>query len=541
MVGIFADLENLGEVIAYDLDREALTPFRLPNLWLERNQRARLAPVLTLAFSPRDIGKLLIAYPDGAVTFSIKQNVPQKYFEYQVPAGAPGGDPDPSHMKESRRPRLVRALWHPNGLFVLTIYEDTSLVLWDAKDGRILMARTLEDTNVDQPKGTSGGTDIRAGTFSVKEPIFQAAWCAKGNPDDTGLLIAGGRPTTTTEKGLTFLDFGPTPVYQTSSWQILSKYFESPKKTILLATPPGAEVVDFCLIPRSSPYFAGAQDPIAVIAVLSSGELVTLSFPTGHPITPSNMLHVSLSLVHPFVTKMALTDVSRSNWLGLKEKRAQGPRFLIGGAEAKKQMKRFEGRNIALMAHADGIVRLWDTGHDDEIENGDVIQVDLIRAVNRNGPVEVTQLSFSGAAGELSVGLRSGELLVFRWGQNPNAGSEVPVGPNQGPGKLTNISQRIDPGLRVGLLPLTMLEMQQGPVTALKHSDVGFVGVGFEQGGIAIIDLRGPAIIFNAHVSRFKDGNKKGSIRRSRTQEGTLLEWPTSIEFGVLTLDGDGK
>lgn len=533
---------SLGDVIAYDLDRETLTPFKIPNLWLERNPRVRITPVVSLAFAPRDIGKLLIGYPEGAVIFSVKQNIATKYFEYEVPAGAAGGDSDPTLSREARKPRLTKALWHPTNTFVLTIHEDTSLVFWDAKDGRVVMARTLEDANVDRPGSRSESRGLTPGTFSVKEPIFQAAWCAKENPDDTGILIAGGRPTTERNKGLTFLDLGPTPNYQTSSWQMLSKHFETPKRRINLPTPPGAEVVDFCLIPRSSPYFAGAQDPIAIIALLSSGELVTLSFPSGHPISPTNMLHISLSFVHPFVTKMVLATVSRSNWLGLKEKRSQGPKFLLGGAEAKKLLKRFEDRNIVVAAHADGVIRLWDAGQDDEIENADVVQADLARAVGREGNIDVTQMSFTGVSGELSVGLRSGEIVVFRWGRNQNVGREFPAGANEGPGRLTNITHRTDPGLKDGLLPLTVLESQHGPVTALKHSDVGFVCAGFEEGRLVIIDLRGPAVIYDADIrDSVKVHNKRSSILKSRTQDAPAAEWPTCIEFGVLTLEGEGK
>lgn len=530
-----------GDIIAYDLDRESLTPFRIPNLWKEHNPRSRLFPVVSLAFAPRDIGKLLVGYPEGAVTFSFKQNIAQKYFEYEIPPGAPGGYSDAAMAQELRRPKLTKALWHPTNTFVLTVHEDSSLVFWDPKDGRLVMATTIHDANINVPGAMSERRDSQQMLPSAKEPIRQIAWCAKNNPDDTGLLIAGGHPTTETNKGLTFLDFGPTPNYQTSSWQVLSKHFESPKRRITLPVPPGADVVDFCLIPRSSPYFAGAHDPIAIIALLSSGELLTMSFPSGHPISPTNMLHVSLAFVHPFVNKISLTPVDRSPWLGLKERRSQGPKFLIGGAEAKKNLKRFEDRTIVSTAHADGTVRIWDAGHDDEIENGDVIQVDLARAVGRVQDVEVTQMSMSGAAGELSVGLKTGEVVVFRWGRNRNFGRDIPTGPNAGPGELTDITLRTDPILKDGLLPLTLLDMQQGPVTALKHSDVGFICAGFEGGSLALIDLRGPAVIYSAQISEFVKVNKRSSIRKSRTQEGAPSEWPTCIEFGVLTLDGEGK
>jgi hypothetical protein len=402
------------------------------------------------------------------------------------------------------------------------------------------MARTLQDINVDRPGAGSRSLGTSPGTFSLKEPIFQIAWCCKENPDDTGILVAGGSPTTEVTKGLTFFDLGPTPNYQTSSWQALSNHFATPKHQSKLPTPPNAEVVNFCLVPRSSPHYAGSHDPIAVLTLLSSGELITLSFPSGHPISPTNMLHLSLSFVHPFVNKLALVSVDRTRWLGWKEKRSQGPKFLVGGAEARKHMKRFENRNVVQTAHADGIIRIWDAGHDDEIENPAVLQIDLARSVGRFENVAVSQMSLSGAAGEFSVGLKSGELVIFKWGRNQNAGRDMPSGENEGPGTMLGITHRTDPRLKEGFIPLSLLSQQQGPVTSLKHSDVGFVCVGFETGSVAMVDLRGPAVIYSAHVSDLFKQHRRGSIRKSHTSHGTLPEWPTCIEFGVLTLEGDG-
>ncbi|KAJ5494149.1 hypothetical protein N7463_010236 [Penicillium fimorum] len=531
----FIGLQN-GEIIAYDLDRESLTPFRVPNLWLERNPRARFYPVVSLEFSPRDIGKILVGYPEGAVTFTFKQNLAQKYFVYEIPPGAPGGDSLPSH--DVRRPKLTKAIWHPNGIFILTVHEDSSLVLWDTKDGRKLHARTVQTPNVDQPGG-AGRPGSPGETPGPKEPITKVIWCTKSNPDETGLLVAGGRPAGDQTKGLVFLDMGPTPNYQTSSWQILSSYFERPRRQISLSVPPGAKVVDLCLIPRSSPYFNGAHDPIALIAMLSSGEIITLSFPSGHTITPTNMLHPFLTFVHPFVNKAVLTPVDRSVWLGLRERRLQGPKFAMGGVEAKNPLKRFENRNIICTAHADGTVRVWDCGHDDEIENGDVVQVDLARAIGRVGNIEVTEMSLASGSGEMSIGLKSGEVAVFRWGNNPSYGREESPGANQGPGKLTPITTRTDPGLKTGMLPLTLLDMQQGPVTALKHGQVGFVAAGYQGGTVVIIDLRGPAIIHTAHLPELLKAQKRGGFLKNRGSDEIHPEWATQIEFGVMTLDGE--
>lgn len=526
-----------GEVIAYDIDRENLTPFKVPCLWTERNPRALLTPVISLAFSPRDIGKIVVGYPHGAVVFSFKQNITQKFFEYEVPAGAPGEEE--SRSLDLRRPKLTRVLWHPNGHFILTAHEDGSLVLWDAKDGRRLLARTINATNIDEAGTSLSGPRSLGSSADPKQSITQIAWCVKEDTDDTGLLIAGGCSKSGHGNGLTFLELDKTPNYQTSSWQVLAKYFENVKRQITLTTPAGANVVDFCLIPRSSPYFAGAHDPIAILALLSSGELLTLSFPSGHFISPTNMLHPSLYFVHPFVNKLGVTQVDRAAWLGLKERRTQGPKFLLGGAEVKKHVKLFESRNIIYTAHADGIIRLWDAGDADEIENADAIQVDLGHAVGRDNDVEVTDVSVSWSTGELSVGLRSGELVIFRWGNNTSFGCEQPVGVNDGTGGLTSIVHRSDPSLRQGFLPLTLLDIQQGSVTALKHSQVGFVAAGFEGGSLAILDLRGPAMIYKTQFSDFLKPNKRSSFRKSKVSDDAPPEWATSIEFGVMTLEGE--
>jgi syntaxin-binding protein 5 len=528
-----------GDILAYDLDREHLAPFKIPNLWREQYPRSRLTSVVALAFHPRDIGTLLIGYNAGAVIYSFKQNKAVKFFQYVLPKGAPGGDSDPASIFKERTPALTQALWHPTGTFILTGHEDSSIVIWDPKDGRIVQARTLQDTNIDKPGAGTFSPAAAPGTIAIKSPIFKIAWCANQDPDDTGILIAGGAPSTLATKSLTFFELGRTPVYGTSSWQVLSDHFENPKRQRILPCPPNTEVVDLCFIPRSSPHFAGSHDPVAIIALLASGELITLSFPSGMPITPTNQLHLSMTLVHPFINHATLAPVERTRWLGMTEKRQRGPPFLVGGKEAHYPLKRFEHRNIVQTCHADGTVRLWDAGHADEIENDTLLQLDVARAVGRHDNVDITRMSFSGAASELSVGLRSGEVVVFRWGFNKHPGQELPPEPNA-PGALTNITDRTEAALKEGLLPFTLLNEGNGPVTAVKHSDVGFVAAGFEGGSLSIIDLRGPAVIYSAQVTDFVKAEKRGSFRRSSTQSATAKpEWPTSIEFSVMALEGD--
>ncbi|KAI5247079.1 snare-dependent exocytosis protein-like protein [Aureobasidium subglaciale] len=526
-----------GDVLAYDMDREGAAPFRIPNLWAERDPRVRVSPVVSIQFHPRDIGKLLIGYVHGAVTFSFKLNQAQRFFQYEVPAGAPGGHADPDTSRTPRWPKLTQAVWHPTGTFILTGHEDSSMVFWDPKDGRIILARTTSETHINIP---GKGATTLGPTVSVKEPIFKVAWCANKDPDDTALLIAGGADTTMPTKGMTFFEMGRTPNYATSSWDVLADHLESPRRQRVLPTPPNAEVVDFCLIPKESPHFAGAQDPIAILALLSSGEVISLSFPSGIPITPTNQLHVSMTFVHPFIRRANITTVDRVRWLGMTENRNQGPRILKGGVEQTHPLKRYENRNIIQTMHADGTVRLWDAGHGDELENDKVLEAGVGRAVGRIEGVDITATSLASASGEFAAGTRSGEVAVFRWGNNRNFGRDVPpsAGGNR-PNALTNIIDRADPNLKEGLCPFTLLDLQSGPITSVKVSEVGFVATASEGGKLAVIDMRGPAIIHLGTTQEFGKGEKLGTLRRKSSHAPDKPEWVTRLEFSVMTLEDE--
>jgi syntaxin-binding protein 5 len=527
----FIGLQN-GDVMAFDVDRGGMARFRLPNFWKERDPGARAATLVSMSLHPRDVGKLLIGYTHGAVIYSFKQAKAVQFYEYTLPPGAPGGHS--SGMDTARKPRLTHALWHPSGTFVLTAHEDSSLVFWDIKTEKVIMARTLTQMSIEQPGSTPT-------VGNLPEPYTKIAWCCKENCDDTGILIAGGQSPDASPKTMTFIELGVTPTYATSSWQVLADYFKG-KRHIPLQLPQGAQSTDFLLVPRFSPHFGGAQDPIAIVCALSSGELITLSFPSGYPISPTNQLHPSTFFVHPFITKVNVSSLERPRWLSMMEKRDQGEPLLKGGAEAARPRKRFEERTIIQAAHADSTVRLWDSGHADEIENGQVLQVDIARALDRYDDVEITCMSLASSTGEFVVGTRTGEAVVFRWGGNRFYGKDASKQLDPNPKGLTDISSRAEPNLKEGLQPFVLYEMMQGSITAVQVSNVGFVAVGSELGFLTILDLRGPAIIYQAPMTDFAKPDKRASFLRgshSRSASEPQKEWPVVIEFGVMTLDED--
>ena len=522
----FLGLAN-GEVMAYDLDRLSLSrAFRLPNFWAEKEPNVRAVNLICMALHPRDVGKLLIGYSHGAVVYSFKQARPVQFLRYTVPPGAPGGNGLGS--EKPRQPRLTHAVWHPSGTFVVTGHDDGSLVFWDPKEEKIVLARSLSQMAVNEP-GESHATFV--------EHFTKLAWCCKENCDDSGLLVAGGQGPDATPKSMTFIEFGQTPVYATATWSHLADYFKG-KRQIELPLPQGAQSVDFLLVPRESPHFAGAQDPIAIISLLSSGELITMSFPSGYPISPTNHLHPSTFFVQPFITRVNVSPLERPRWLSMMEKRDQAEPILKGGAEGPRPRKRFEERTIIQAAQADSIIRIWDSGHGDEIENGQQLQVDLARALGRFDDIEVTAMSMAGGTGEFVVGTRTGEAVVFRWGQNRFYGKEAKQQIDPNPMGLTDISSRSEPSLKEGLNPFVLYEMMQGPVTAVGVSNVGFVAVGSDLGFISIMDLRGPAIIYQAPMTEFAKQEKRSSFLKHHSKsEAPSKEWPVAIEFGVMTLD----
>jgi hypothetical protein len=221
------------------------------------------------------------------------------------------------------------------------------------------------------------------------------------------------------------------------------------------------------------------------------------------------------------------------------ENREQGEPLLKGGAGAKKPKRRYEGRTILQVAHADGTVRIWDSGHDDDIENPMQVQVDVARALDRCEGVEVTAMNLASNTGEFAVGTSAGEVVIFRWGANQYHGRDATQRTDPNPGGLTEIGSRAEPPLREGLNPHVLYEMMQGPISALTVSDVGFVGIGSGAGFFSLIDLRGPAVILQVSMLELAGKEKRSSFIKGRTSSGASKEWPTVVEFGVMTLEGD--
>ena len=106
---------------------------------------------------------------------------------------------------------------------------------------------------------------------------------------------------------------------------------------------------------------------------------------------------------------------------------------------------------------------------------------------------------------------------------------------------MKNVKEAAEPDLKEGLIPFTLFNRKKSRITTIYQSDIGFTVAGFEDGSIMIADLRGPAVILEANFTEYAKPGKRLSVRRSASNQTSKPEWPSAIEFSVMSLEGDGK
>ncbi|KAK4685038.1 hypothetical protein P7C73_g5117, partial [Tremellales sp. Uapishka_1] len=290
-------------------------------------------PVATcLCINPRDINILLIGYEGGVVAWDFQKAAGVKTFEMTLPPGAPGGgsyqDADGSLWTE-RTPSVTSITWRPDGLVFAVGHSDGCISFWAyAEPDKPLMVRTIthEDVNVTDAESllSAGALDnqirtkeydedgnLKVAAISAnREPIFKLVWA--GFPDQPGLqaliaaqgkdpageplsnatveyaergetllLILGGQ-SEGENPGINILQFpayqppkkGPAPPVPSESMSLQERYSfrDSLAPTGTSSYPTITPPEDFLLLPRSSPYFGLAHDPIAIVITLGPNE-----------------------------------------------------------------------------------------------------------------------------------------------------------------------------------------------------------------------------------------------------------------------------
>lgn len=527
---LLVGLEN-GQIVVYDIDRGIMSDFRIDNLQKSLMAKLRLSPVVSIAFHPRDPSVILACYTECAVVFNLMKQEILFGLRYEVPRGAPGGDFDPMIIAQDRYPPFLKALWHPNGHHILTAHFDGSIVFWDATEGNLLHARTLIDTDVNIPRQSNIPTNNE---YTL---ITDITWNSTQNPEETSILVAGGHRFQGSAPGLTMIEFGITPTVAMTSYQAMGDFYRNPKRHRVFPIPDNTEVFDFIMIPKEDPYYAGCHNPHALIALLNTGELTSITYPDGLPVTSIGSFPSSFSWIQPYVTALTVTPLPRIRLMGMLGAVSPCEPFFIGGAPARRNLRKYDLRNALCNGHSDGTIRIWDASHG-ELETAKVFEISISETLRRHNDLAVKKISFAGTLTSIAAVLENGDLIVYKFGNgkkldpsrfidNLNLSDNAP--------QLQDIRSRTS--LQTdGFLPMFLLNnIYQSEVTCMINSDLGFLAIGYRSGHVVVIDQRGPTIIYSDVISNL--AVKKSAFKKKVVAQ---LEYPTALEFGIYAL-GDDK
>ncbi|EDO17910.1 hypothetical protein Kpol_1010p25 [Vanderwaltozyma polyspora DSM 70294] len=497
-----------GTIIAYDVDRDQMSHFKIENLQkLNFFKKGRVSPVVSMQWNPRDLATVLISYEQSTVIFSLADNSVKQHFIYELPPNAPGGEYS-MDISETRYPKVIQSLYHPNSLHILTVHEDNSLVFWDANTGQLIQARTCFETDVHKPQP---GLVKMAPTGIPR--VRKAAWICQNNPEYTSLLIANSfSEDASRQQNLVYIDLGGTPLYTLTTYDAMSKFYSRPKEQKIFPLLKESKIVNFLPLPRASPFFGGSHDPAIILLFFENGEMETMLFPSGALSTKSTLLPQSLSWVRPFATKSVGVSVPKKLWLGMMSNARNETGILKGGFPVKKDTRVQEVRSAIATGHSNGSVRIWDASPA-ELEDTSVYEVNLGSILNVGKNFAVTNISFSADTLELSVAIESGDVVFFKFETNPNYS---PNGANEKQMEmkfrrfslnssndvLIDVSDRAPTNMNKGMIPSIVVHLNRGAVSAVRNSNIGFVAIAYKEGSIILVDRRGPAIIHSDNLKK---------------------------------------
>lgn len=331
-----------GTVDVFDVYRGQAVPYRIPNLMPEGNRHSM---VVALQTHPKDNNQLLIAYNTGVALWNLKEKTIIRVFVFEIPPGAMGGIAVEGMFSpnESRFPHVTVVAWRPDGQAVVVGYDDGCLAFFDLKVERPVLARTIHEVNVNIP----GVKPLVERTTAQFVPIYQITWCLNSNKEDTTLIVAGGTSS---------IDMYGLHVFEFSA----KSDYRHPRRQHTLTTE--SDILDFAVLPRESPWYNSALDPIAILILTNKGGVQSFGFEAPHPryISPS-----CLQLVEPkLVLAKVYTQISpyQYNRLvnGLSRKTPLGHRIPLKGGLVLRSDENKIKRDIMVTAHSDSSIRFWE-------------------------------------------------------------------------------------------------------------------------------------------------------------------------------------
>ncbi|GMM47849.1 Rab GTPase-binding protein [Pichia kluyveri] len=523
---VYIGLKN-GSVRAFNIETGKDTILNLreqqsPIFRLEGNHE-----VVSISIHPRDIGTLLISYPKVTVVYNLVENAIKLNLVYQLPKTAVGGE---NSMYEYNAegfyyPKALHNVWHPNGLHCVTVYVDNSIVFWDAKTGEKILARTLFDVDVDKPTGKQQKVSKNRMT-----KIKTIKWLCEENPEKTSLLILGGDGYSADGyHQLIRMNFGKMISYSLSSYAHMAKYYSQPKEQRIFAIHSSASIVDFVPLGEASPYFDGCHDPKLISVIMNDGSMKFLHYPEGHRSMKAKYFPSTISWLNPKITCSSSSYLDRRilNSMNTVKNADELPDSILKGGIPCRPKYKADAGSLIITGHENGFIRLWDSS-EGGLDSSKIFEIDISELLLKDDEsVSVQSISFAPETLEIACSLYSGDVLLFSYQMNKAydpKNNENLVGKMsslslENSGKaLINIQDRTPRNIKKGFLPkLLVKSLNNGKVSAISSSNLGFVLIGYESGRLLLIDRRSGTVIHNEIL---KDKGLNLPVK------------PTCVEFG---------
>ncbi|KAF9144877.1 hypothetical protein BG015_012067 [Linnemannia schmuckeri] len=383
-----------GTIDVFDVYRGQPVPYRIPNILPEGSRHSL---VISIKTHPTDSNQLLIAYNTGIILWNLKLKTVVRAFIYEIPPGAMGGIAvgEGSGMfgtNESRYPHVTVISWRPDGVGFASGYDDGCFVFWDITQEKPVLARTIHEIQVNVP----GIKPVFERATNQFVPIYQLTWCLHENMEDTTLIVAGGTGSIDMF-GLHLFDYPAKADYR------------RPKRHQVLTMD--TDILDFLVVPRSSPWYGGAFDPIAILVLTNRGGIRAFEF--GQSNTPRT-IPACLSLVEP---RLILSKVYGPLPAELYCELIQGhtrtvppPRVPLHGIRLAPVDESRLSRDILVTAHDDHSIRFWESATSRPLHH---LTVELAPLFFKNQG-EIVTFEFSTQSQVLAVGFSNGSWIYTR-------------------------------------------------------------------------------------------------------------------------------
>ncbi|KAF9936575.1 hypothetical protein BGZ67_002206 [Mortierella alpina] len=384
-----------GTVDVFDVYRGQAVPYRIPNIIPEGQKHSLVVSIKT---HPKDNNQLLIAYNTGIALWNLKTKAVIHTYIYEIPPGAMGGLVASEGMfgvNESRYPHVTVIAWRPDGLGFVSGYDDGCFVFWDVRQERPLLARTIHEVQVNVP----GIRPVFERTTSQFVPIYQLSWCLHSNLEDTTLIVAGGT-SSVDMYGLHLFDYPAKADYR------------SPRRHQTLAME--SDILDFVVLPRNSPWYNGALDPVSILVLTNRGGVRSFAFNPPHTV---QAIPSCLSMVEP---RMILSKVYGQLPVEMYDRLVHGhesrgshstsTRIPLRGLQLASVDEARLCRDILVTAHTDCSIRFWEGASFRPLYH---LTVELGTLFFKN-QADIVAFEFSVPSQVLAVGFSNGNWIYTR-------------------------------------------------------------------------------------------------------------------------------